>query len=71
MVFEKFRLWLEGSFVCVRCGERFLALSFGFGKSICPRCYDGKRSFLFFDDGYWLNRLMSKLFGGGADHRLG
>jgi len=58
MVFERFRLWLSGSFVCVRCGERFLVMSFGFGESICPGCYDGEVSFLFFDGSYWLNRLM-------------
>ncbi len=63
MVFVIFLLWLEGSFVCVRCGERFFAFSFGFGKAICPECYAGESSFLVFDEGFWLNRLMSKIPG--------
>jgi hypothetical protein len=63
MVFEKFRLWLEGYFVCVRCGEVFFPFSFGFGKAICPECYSGERTFMVFDEGFWLNRLMRKFLG--------
>lgn len=38
-------------------------MSFGYGETICPRCYDGEKQFIFLDDGYWLNRLLSTFFG--------
>jgi hypothetical protein len=34
---------------------------FGYGKTICPSCYEGEQPFLFFDDDYWLNRFMARL----------
>jgi hypothetical protein len=33
-------------------------MCFGFGTAICPGCYQGEQPFVFFDDSYWLNRLM-------------
>jgi len=38
-------------------------MTFGYGATICPDCYDGEQPFLFFDDKYWLNRIMMKLLG--------
>jgi len=37
-------------------------MSFGYGEAICPDCYKGEKNFLFFDKGYWLNRIISHLF---------
>ena len=34
-------------------------MSFGFGEAICPDCYRGERQFLFFDDSYFLNRIIT------------
>ena len=62
MPLEKFRRWLNGDFTCSECGNRFHTMFFGFGKAICPNCHSGGRSFLFFDESYWLNRVMAKLF---------
>lgn len=61
MLLKNFRRWLSGNFTCIECGNRFHTMHFGFGKAICPNCHNGGQSFLFFDDSYWLNRLMSKL----------
>lgn len=36
-------------------------MTFGFGTAVCPDCYDGEQPFLFFDDGFWLNRVMTKI----------
>jgi len=60
---EKFRLWLKGSFVCKSCGREFYVMFFGYGKTICPDCYDGELPFLFFDGGFWLNRITAQLLG--------
>ena len=38
-------------------------MTFGFGTAVCPDCYDGEQPFLFFDDGFWLNRVMTKILG--------
>ena len=38
-------------------------MSFGYGETICPRCYDGEKRIILLDDGYWLNRLLSTYFG--------
>jgi len=59
--FENFHRWLKGSFVCKRCGKEVYALFFGYGKTICPDCYDGEQSFIFFDGRYWLNRITAHL----------
>jgi len=59
-LFNKVRLWLEGTFTCIRCGRIHHIFIFGFGKSICPDCYQGERSFLFFDQSYWLNRIITR-----------
>lgn len=40
-------------------------MTFGYGKVICPECYGGEQPFIFFDDRFWLNRVMMKLFSGG------
>jgi hypothetical protein len=36
-------------------------MSFGFGKVICPLCYNGEKDFVFPDNRYFLNRLISRL----------
>ena len=58
--------WLRGSFVCVKCGREFHLSTFGFGKVVCPGCYRGEEEFIFFDDGFWLNRLMMRFMGRGG-----
>ena len=60
-MFERFHRWLNGSFICKRCGRELHTMSFGFGEAICPDCYRGERQFLFFDDSYWLNRIITLL----------
>ena len=35
-------------------------MSFGYGETICPNCYDGENNFIFLDKSYWLNRLLSR-----------
>jgi len=58
-MFEKFKKFLRGEFVCIRCGKTWYAFSsFGFGKMICPDCYQGEEKWLFPDMTYWLNRLL-------------
>ena len=34
-------------------------MSFGYGETICPRCYDGEEKLILMDKGYWLNRFLS------------
>lgn len=65
-MFDKFRKWLNGVFVCKDCGKTWIApYSFGFGLIICPECY-GKHNphpigeWFFPDLTYWLNRLLFK-----------
>lgn len=60
-MFGKLRLWLDGTFSCIRCGRTHHVMTFGFGKSICPDCYRGEESFLFFDQTYWLNRILARI----------
>jgi len=43
------------------CGEEYNGLFFGFGEIICPDCYEEDQQFLFLDNGYWLNRLTTRL----------
>jgi hypothetical protein len=35
-------------------------MSFGYGESICPDCYDGEQPFIFLDDSFWLNRVLAR-----------
>jgi len=42
-------------------------MSFGFGTAICPDCYQGEQPFIFFDNGYWLNRITTILLNHGAE----
>ena len=60
-LFGNLRRWLRGSFTCVRCGREFHVMTFGCGTAVCPDCYSGEQPFLFFDDGFWLNRVMMKI----------
>ena len=60
-LFGKFRRWLNGCFVCEKCGREVYTMCFGYGEAICPDCYDGEQPFLFFDDSYWLNRITARL----------
>ena len=34
-------------------------MSFGYGEVICPRCYEGEREFIFLDNSFFLNRLLT------------
>ncbi|MCW4041916.1 MAG: hypothetical protein NWE83_14340 [Candidatus Bathyarchaeota archaeon] len=34
-------------------------MSFGYGETICPHCYDGEEKLILMDKGYWLNRFLS------------
>ena len=52
---------MSGSFECIKCGKQFLILSFGYGKTICPTCYNGETEIISLDNGYWLNRLYSRI----------
>lgn len=36
-------------------------MSFGYGKTLCPNCYNGVENFISLDQEYWLNRLLTKL----------
>jgi hypothetical protein len=58
VVFKNLRRWLSGSFVCLKCGRTLHVLSFGFGKTICPECYEGEHEFLIIDKDYFLNRII-------------
>ncbi len=58
-MFEKFNRWLSGSFDCIKCGKRMHLMSFGYGETICPHCYNGEEKFILMDKGYWLNRFLS------------
>ena len=62
-MFERFRSWLSGSFVCRRCGDSFSLLTLGFGEVICPQCYAGEEEFVFLDSRYILNRLLLRFYG--------
>jgi hypothetical protein len=62
-VFERFNRWISGDFDCIKCGKRMHLMSFGYGETICPNCYDGEKQFIFLDKGYWLNRLLSTYIG--------
>jgi len=48
-------------FRCRKCGLKVHLMTFGYGKTICPSCYEGEEKFIFFDEGYWLNRLLSRM----------
>jgi len=60
-MFQRFRSWLSGSFECKKCGGNVYLMSFGYGKTICPRCYEGEKEFIFLDNSYILNRFLSML----------
>lgn len=61
-MFEKFKMWLDGQFICKKCKKTVYSLgTFGFGEIICPSCFNGEKEFLFLDKSYWLNRFISKL----------
>lgn len=64
---ERFSRWLRGSFTCTECGEEFLTMSFGSGAAICPGCYRGEQPFIYYDEGFWLNRLITMLHGREAE----
>jgi len=64
-MFERLQRWLSGNFTCIKCGRKVHALTFGYGTTICPDCYEGEQPFIFLDEGYWLNRLLSLIRRGG------
>jgi len=37
-------------------------MSFGYGKAICPDCYEGEQPFIFLDEDFFLNRIMENMF---------
>ena len=55
---HQLKKWLNGSFVCRKCGKHVYLMSFGYGETICPRCYEGEDEFIFPDMTLWLNRLL-------------
>lgn len=57
-MFEKLKKWLSGTFVCTKCGNTYQFYTLGFGTCICPKCYDGEKKFIFFDESYWPNRWL-------------
>ena len=59
-LFIKFKMWLEGHFTCISCGRRVFLYSFGYGKTICPDCYKGQNELIYFNDNFFLNRIMNK-----------
>jgi len=58
---EKLRRWMNGTFVCTKCGKEYHTMTFGFGEAICPDCYQGEKQFIIFDTSYWLNRITAHL----------
>ena len=66
MIFKKitdnFRKWLHGEIQCIKCKKYYnLHSSFGYGKGICPKCYDSEKVFVQFDEEFILNRALVKL----------
>lgn len=57
----RMKRWFNGSFTCIKCKKLFRTMSFGFGEAICPDCYQGEQPFLFFDESYLLNRIITRL----------
>lgn len=60
-MFDRFDRWLSGKYECVTCGKDYQLMSFGYGKTICPNCYNGVEKIISLDKEYWLNRLLSKI----------
>jgi len=60
-MFQNFHRWLNGSFTCIKCGDSYRGMTFGYGKMICPDCYSGEDQFIIFDNRYWLNRVLHRL----------
>jgi len=55
----RLRRWLGGAFVCSKCGRTVHLLSFGYGTTVCPDCYDGDWPLINLDKSFILNRLLS------------
>lgn len=60
-MFEKLRRWLNGVFICRKCKREFHVIWMGYGEAICSDCYNGEISFIFYDNSFWLNRILSRL----------
>jgi len=60
-MFNRFNRWLSGKYECVTCGNDFHLMSFGYGKTLCPECYNGGEKIISLDKECWLNRLLSKI----------
>ena len=60
-MFERLSRWISGEFICLKCGTKQHLMTFGYGDMTCPKCYSGEQPFYYFDDTYWLNRLMMRL----------
>jgi len=59
-IFERLQRWLSGTFTCIKCGRKVHALTFGYGTTICPDCYEGEENFLILDENFLLNRLIAR-----------
>jgi len=57
-MFDNLKGWLNGEFICSKCGKRVFAFHFGFGETICPGCYDGESPLVRLDKSYILNRIL-------------
>ena len=53
----------------MKCGKTFSIMSFGYGKAICPECYEGEQPFIFLDEDFYLNRVMKNLISKKASHK--
>jgi len=53
----------------VKCGRGVRLFTFGYGAMVCPECYRGEQPFVFFDDRFWMNRVLIR-FVGQSGHRL-
>ena len=60
-MFDNFNRWLSGNFVCIKCGGHVHLLTFGFGETICPGCYDGGSPLVRLDKSYILNRIIKRM----------
>ena len=50
--------WLNGKYVCCKCGQEVNAMILGYGLAICPDCYSGEKTFIFPDNAFFLNKIL-------------
>lgn len=61
-MFENLNRWLNGVFICSKCDRELHTTYFGYGETICSNCYNGETSFIFLDNTFWLNKMLTRLF---------